>query len=119
MMDNTKSKSIRIGQRLRLAREMAGLSQTQVARMLTLHRPSVSEMEAGRRKVSAEELTKLSEIYDISMLWLTGLEKETGVEASDRIKLAAREFAKLKPEDLGRILDLLKALRTSGDASDE
>jgi len=118
-MGDKKSKSTGIGERLRLAREMAGLSQAQVATMLSLHRPSVSEMEAGRRKVSAEELTKLSEIYDVSMSWLTGLDKEEGVEESDRIKLAAREFAKLKSEDLERILDLLKALRTSEDTSDE
>ena len=45
-MDNPKSSGI--GGRLRMAREMAGLSQSQVAKMLSLHRPSISEMEAGR-----------------------------------------------------------------------
>ena len=43
-----------IAHRLRMAREMAGLSQGQVAKELGWHRPTVSEIEAGRRRVSAE-----------------------------------------------------------------
>ena len=39
--------------RLKLAREMAGLTQAQVARQLGWHRPTVSEIEAGRRRVLA------------------------------------------------------------------
>ena len=48
-----------IASRLRTAREMAGLSQAQVAKVLGLHRPSVSEMEAGRRRVSVDELSQI------------------------------------------------------------
>lgn len=107
-----KPNAFGIGGRLRMAREMAGLSQSQVANMLSLHRPSVSEMEAGRRKVSSEELKKLSEIYDVSISWLT--ETEDNPE-DERIKLAARELSKMKTEDFERVLDLLKALRTDGD----
>ena len=52
-----------IASRLRLSREMAGLTQGQVAKSLDWHRPTVSEIEAGRRRVSAEELTTLAEVY--------------------------------------------------------
>ena len=37
----------RVAERLRLAREQAGLSQGQVARLLGKHRPTISEIEAG------------------------------------------------------------------------
>ncbi len=97
-----------IAQRLRLARENAGLSQGQVARKLDLQRPSVSEIEAGRRRVSAEELASLAALYHVDTAWLTG--EATSVD-TDRIELAARELAKLKPDDLSRVMDLLKALR--------
>ena len=40
-----------IGGRLRMARETAGLSQGQVAKRLKMHRPTISEIEAGRRRV--------------------------------------------------------------------
>ncbi len=108
--DNTERAAI--GTRLRLAREMAGLSQAQVAKMLSLHRPSVSEMEAGRRKVSAEELCKLAEIYNVKLSWLTGSDTGEIAEEDERVRLAARELAKLKPEDYERVLFLLRVLRS-------
>lgn len=104
---------IRIGSSLRMAREMSGLSQAQVAKMLSLHRPSVSEMEAGRRKVSAEELCKLAEIYDVKLTWLTGSDSGESIEEDEKIRLAARELAKLKPQDYERVLFLLRVLRSS------
>ncbi len=106
---------VRIGSRLRMAREMSGLSQAQVAKMLSLHRPSVSEMEAGRRKVSAEELCKLAEIYDVKLTWLTGSDSGESIEEDEKIRLAARELAKLKPKDYERVLFLLRVLRSKGE----
>lgn len=105
------AKHRQIGERLREARKLAGLSQGQVAKILDLHRPSVSEMEAGNRRVSAVELARLSEIYDVSVSWLLGDTPDT-LEANDpRLQLAARELSKLKPEDLERLLKLLAAMR--------
>lgn len=101
-----------IAQRLRAAREQVGLSQGQVAVMMGLQRPSVSEVEAGRRGVSAEELTKFAEIYKVSMSWLTKAEAEVQDPA---VELAARELAKLGTDDLDRVMQLLRTLkRTSG-----
>ena len=45
-----------IAERLKLARDQAGLSQGQVAKKLGWHRPTVSEIEAGRRRVAADEV---------------------------------------------------------------
>ena len=48
-MTNLESaKRVQIAERLKEARKLAGLSQGHVAKMLGLHRPSVSEMEAGK-----------------------------------------------------------------------
>ena len=99
-----------IASRLRTAREMAGLSQGQVAKLLGLHRPSVSEMEAGRRRVSADELSRLTEIYCVDMEWLAGAEPKSEQD-DERIRFAARQLAKLKPDDLEKIMNLLSALR--------
>jgi transcriptional regulator with XRE-family HTH domain len=101
-----------IAHRLRLARENAGLSQGQVAKKLDLQRPSVSEMEAGRRRVSAEELSALAVLYHVDSGWLLG--EASATIDTDRVELAARELAKLKPGDLNRVMDLLKALRRDG-----
>lgn len=52
-----------IGKRLRDVRESIGFTQAQVARRLRIHRPTVTEIEAGRRAVSSEELYRFSELY--------------------------------------------------------
>jgi transcriptional regulator with XRE-family HTH domain len=101
-----------LGERLRWAREQAGLSQGQVARMLGMHRPTVSEIEAGRRRVPAEELALFAQTYEVSVAWLAGTEGDDDID--DRVKLAARELAKLKPDDLEKVLKLLSTMRRPG-----
>lgn len=98
--------------RLRLAREQAGLSQGQVAKMVSKHRPTISEIEAGRRRVTADELTMFSRIYDVSVSWLSGAEGGEDID-DERVRLAARELAKLKKEDLDKVLRLLASMRQS------
>lgn len=111
MTDNEAQRRIVLADRIREARKMAGLSQGQVAKLMGLHRPSVSEIEAGNRRVSADELTQLAELLDVSVAWLVGDAPET-VETDDpRIQLAARELKKLKPEDLDRLMRLLASMR--------
>jgi transcriptional regulator with XRE-family HTH domain len=94
--------------RLRCAREQAGLSQGQVSKLLGVQRPTISEIEAGRRKVAAEELAQFAGIYGVSISWLSQGEPEVTDPA---IGLAARELSKLKKGDLDVVLQLLKTLR--------
>lgn len=96
--------------RLRLARDQAGLSQGQVARLLGMHRPTISEIEAGRRRVTAEEIGRFADTYDVSTNWLLGREGDS-TEFGDRVQLAARELAKLRSNDLDRVLGLLQSMR--------
>ena len=112
------AKRAQIAERLKEARKLAGLSQGHVAKMLGLHRPSVSEMEAGNRRVSADELARLAEIYDVSVVWLLGEAPETLDAQDPRLELAARELAKLKPDDLVRLLRLLAAMRSDSTATE-
>jgi transcriptional regulator with XRE-family HTH domain len=104
-----------IASRLRLAREAAGLSQGQVAKMMNVHRPTISEIEAGRRRVSADELTRFAEIYGVSVNWLTVEQKVESEPVEDRIMLAARLLGKMKDEDLDRLMNVLRMLRKSGE----
>jgi len=100
-----------ISSRIKEARRLAGLSQGQVAKMLGLQRPSVSEIEAGNRAVAAEELSKLAEIFDVSVAWLLGEGSGEVNAQDDRLQLAARELQKLKPKDLNRLLNILASMR--------
>lgn len=109
-MAEVDPKRMALAERLRTAREMAGLSQGQVAKKLGLHRPSVSEMEAGRRRVSAEELAELADLYAVDVSWLASGEAVPD-EHQARVELAARELFKLREEDLDRVLKVLSVLR--------
>lgn len=104
MSDTTNS----VFQRLRLAREQAGLSQGQIAKLLDYHRPTISEIEAGRRKVTAEELSVFSKHYGVSVSWLMN---EDESESDPAVELAARELSNLGKEDLDKIIRLLRSLK--------
>jgi len=117
MTELNSGKRMQIAERLKEARKLAGLSQSHVAKMLGLHRPSVSEMEAGNRRVSADELARLAETYDVSVAWLLGEAPETLDAQDPRLELAARELSKLKPDDLERLFKLLAAMRSDSTAN--
>ena len=97
-----------IAKRLRAAREQAGLSQGQVARLLGFQRPTISEIEAGRRRISGEELSRFAKAFDVSVSWLM---KEESEVPDPKVELAARGLAKLKDDDLKTVLRLLRTLR--------
>ena len=100
-----------IATRLKMAREMSGLTQGQVASQLGWHRPTVSEIEAGRRRVLAEELKTLAELYGVNVPWL--IREAEGDGISDRAKLAARQLDRLSDEDLDHLLLLIRSLKSS------
>ena len=100
-----------IRERLRTARERAGLSQAQTAKLMDMHRPTITEIEAGRRRVTAEELTRLADLYGVSLAWLAGT-RETEPDLSDpRLAVVARELQRLKPEDLERVMHFIAAVQ--------
>jgi transcriptional regulator with XRE-family HTH domain len=100
-----------IAARLKEARELAGLSQGQAAKKLEMHRPTVSEIEAGNRNVTAPELARFAELYDVDVRWLSGAGADQLDPQDARLQLAFRELQKIKPEDLDKLMRALAALR--------
>src|SRR5947207_383035 len=109
MSAGTKTRRL-IAFRIREARKLSGLSQAQVARRLSLHRPAISEIEAGNRRVAADELGKLAELFDVSLSWLAGEGAERADPTDDKLQLAARHLKNMKPDQLERLLTILAAL---------
>lgn len=56
-----------IARRVRAARLARGLTQAQVAAALGVHRPTISEMEAGRRSISGTELVRIAHALDVPL----------------------------------------------------
>lgn len=102
-----------IASRMKQARKASGLTQGQVAKRLDIHRPTVSEIEAGRRSVSAEEVAEFANLYSVDSNWI--LEGSSFSSSDDeKIVLAARQLSKLKDKDLDRLMQLLQMLRGDG-----
>src|SRR5437660_725041 len=95
-----------LGKRLRDARQMAGLSQSQAADLMKLHRPAITDIENESRKVSAGELKEFARIYRVSLPWLAG-ERDT---FDEKIRLAARKLESLKERDRETVLKIINSL---------
>jgi len=77
--DVSADMTTRIGDRIREFRFQKGISQQRLAELLGVSRPTISQMENGERKISAEELDALSKIFNISADNLLKKEEEPKV----------------------------------------
>ncbi len=111
-MIDAESLQAQIAQRIRTARENAGLSQAQAAKLLGIHRPSLTEAEQGRRKVSATELAAMGKLYRVGIGWLACEDGDEAEPSRDQIQLVAREIASLKQDDLDSVLHLVRSIRS-------
>ncbi len=74
---------IKIGKRIKELREQADISQQELAEMLKLSRPAISQIENDERRLSADELIKLSEIFNLSVESLLNQTKQPRVILSE------------------------------------
>ncbi|MEV5057874.1 helix-turn-helix protein [Rhizobium sp. PP-F2F-G48] len=112
-----KDRQKRIADRIKEARQLSGLSQGQAAKMLEMHRPTISEIENGNRKVSATELAQFAEIYEVSINYLMGEGPDQMNPSDPKLQLAARELSKLSPDALNSLMRALAVIQ--GDDKDD
>lgn len=108
----TQTSNESISERLRWAREQAGLSQGQVAKLLGVHRPTISTIESGERTVKAEEVSFFSETYGVEPDWI--LYGDDALPENESTRMVARELAKLSHDDLDVVLRVVRTLRKRG-----
>ena len=90
--------------RLRKYRKELGLTQEYVSKVLEVPRTTITAIESGERKVSTDELKKLSEIYGVNTeLILHGYSSD----ASD-VNMFARTFSELSENDRKEIMNLIE-----------
>lgn len=102
-----------LGERLREAREYLGLSQHEVSELLGVSRPAVTQMEAGRRKVSTLELREFARLYRRPYEWLVG---EGGDQPPDDAVTQAlyRTTRDLSERDRAQLLNFAQFLSGAG-----
>lgn len=79
--------------KLKEARMKAEITQDEAAALMNVTRRAISEMEAGKRSVSAEELAQFSRIFKVDVRELLFVEF---TEAGDEQRLTAKYSSFLK-----------------------
>lgn len=93
-------------ERIKKARTELHLSQDYVAQFLGINRTAIVEIESNRRKVSADELGKFSELFQIPADELLH-----GRSVEMPVQMFARRFGALDESDQKEILNLIEFKR--------
>jgi DNA-binding MarR family transcriptional regulator/DNA-binding XRE family transcriptional regulator len=100
MSEADKPDLSQIGMRLKEARARAGLTQTAAAGFLGINRVCLSQTEAGKRYLRAEEVVRCSQLYNVSASWILG---EYVSPQPTWASTVVREIGKLTPDEVGRL----------------
>lgn len=101
---------VKIGARLKEAREYVGLLQEDVASALGIPRASVSALESGKRRVAGLEVRRLARIYRRPVGWLLGEEDVELTEAAPLFRAAEA----LSERDRNQVLRFAEFLAAAG-----
>ena len=93
-------------ERIKEARTELHLSQDYVAKFLGVNRTAIVEIESGKRKVSADDLGKFSELFQIPADELLN-----GRSTEMPVQMFARRFGALDEADQQEILNLIEFKR--------
>lgn len=106
--------AVAFGERVKQAREAAGLTQSQLAKRLGRTRSSISNIEAGRQTPSVEMAARCARLLRCDPGWLLAgpAEAEPPVDAAERIVREMRALADDKPS-----LRLVLAMQDGEDAT--
>jgi len=98
----------KMGSKIKKLREQIGLSQDDLAKQMKISRVAVSQIEAGKRKISAQETAMLSKIFnttsdillnlkkDITVIFEKGSEKPSKPKVEIRINVPLKNLSKFK-----------------------
>ena len=92
-----------INERIKNFRNRLHLSQEYVANFLEINRATYTQMENGKRKITAEDISRLSELFGVTADALLNENK-----ISQPSTVFARSFEKLDENDQAEIMNLIK-----------
>jgi transcriptional regulator with XRE-family HTH domain len=101
--------AVKLGKRLKEAREYVGITQEEAAAHLKVRRSAISEMEAGKRGVGALEMKSLAALYERPTAWFTG---EIEPPVPEDVAFLARTVSDLSENDRGELANFAEFLRS-------
>ena len=94
---------MKVNERIKKYRSQFHLSQEYVANFLNVNRATYTQMENGNRKVTAEDVSKLSQLFGVSA---DAILHENGINQS--VTVFARSFEGLDENDQAEIMNLIR-----------
>jgi len=81
----------KLSRKIKTIREKLGFSQEELAKKLGINRVAISQIENGDRKISAEEIAKLSEVFNVPADILLDLTKDIEVILEKAVEEGPKE----------------------------
>lgn len=106
MTKQPSNKNKSIGQKIKLRREQLGLTQTQLAKKLSIQQQRVRELEDTSKRPSAEMLFRISGALDAPMLYFLSDCELNDVDE----EILLMKFRKLSPDDKKFAIEIVKLL---------
>lgn len=105
-----------LGRKLGEVRKYLGFDQAEVARHLGTTRNALAEIEGGQRRVDAQELARLANLFEVDVGYLTGQAPVGADPVPDIVHLARRaaNVSERDCEELGRFAAYLHARSRHG-----
>ena len=107
-----------LGERLKIARQNAGLKQIQVKERTRINNKTLSGYENDVSEPDLTTLTVLSELYDVSLQWLSTGQTEFKVNSKTVNQKEERDIAK-RMDELTEDLSSAKGLLFNGEPMSE
>jgi transcriptional regulator with XRE-family HTH domain len=105
--DNNQLDNLQLGQRIRDAREKAGLSQEELAAELGLGQRAISELEHGKRRLAVVEMSELVRVLNVPILYF--LEDE--ITPGDLDQALLQHFHKLSSVNVQKtVIEIVRLL---------
>lgn len=98
-----------LGQRLRVARERAGMTQTEAAQFIDVTSAALNQYESGKRRVDALSLERLARLYGVPLRFLFG-EETVKTDWEEALRLCAANISASSKVGIGRLIEKVDAL---------
>jgi len=98
-----------LGQRLRVARERAGITQTAAAQFIDVTSAALNQYESGKRRVDALSLERLARLYGVPLRSLFGQEVIRS-DWEEALRLSGQTISTSSKAGIGRLVEKIYAL---------
>ncbi|MFN3406101.1 MAG: helix-turn-helix domain-containing protein [Cytophagaceae bacterium] len=104
-----------IGDNIRRIREEKGLTQQQIAELISMHRSNYSKVESGQRDISVEALNKIAKYFGMTIDQIVNFDGTTPQEVTVEDKSMIEQLKliqELEPEEKNMIFKMIDTFLT-------